>query len=105
MLQSFEAPLFQNKRIYELILDTLDKGLHLDISVFAQKLIPAEVGYLVSLQNSDKAVNNAKTVLKDCIEVILEEDMILNTADSKDNSVEDWAANLQNMIEKKRKEN
>lgn len=94
-----------NRRIYEIILDTLEGGRNLDISVFAQKMLPAEIGFLVSLQNSDKVGLNAKTVLNDCISVILEEDMILNTADSKDNSVEDWAANLQNMIEKKRKEN
>ena len=94
-----------NRRIYEIILDTLEGGRNLDISVFAQKMLPAEIGFLVSLQNSDKVGLNAKTVLNDCISVILEEDMILNTADSKDNSVEDWAANLHNMIEKKRKEN
>lgn len=94
-----------NRRIYELIIETLDGGRNLDISVFAQKLLPAEIGFLVSLQNGDRAGLNAKTVLNDCISVILEEDMILNTADTKDNSVEDWAASLQNMIDKKRKEN
>ena len=94
-----------NRRIYEIIIDTLDKGLHLDISVFAQKLIPAEVGYLVALQNSDKAVNNAKTVLKDCIKVILEEDIILNSRSDTDVSAEDWANSLKNIIERKNKEN
>ena len=65
-----------NKRIYGIICETLDEGRNLDISVFAQKLLPSEVGYLVSLQNSDKAGNNPKTVLKDCIEVILKENML-----------------------------
>ena len=94
-----------NRRIYELIIETLDSGRSLDISVFAQKLLPAEIGFLVSLQNGDKAGINAKTVLKDCISVILEEDIILTTAQKKDASVEDWASDLKNMIDKKRKEN
>lgn len=94
-----------NRRIYEIIIETLDSGRAIDISVFAQKLLPAEIGFLVSLQNGDKAGLNAKTVLKDCISVILEEGMILNAAEKKDASVEDWASNLKNMIDKKRKEN
>lgn len=92
-----------NRRIYEILLDTFDSGRTVDISVFATKLIPAELGYLVSLQNSDKAGNNAKTVLKDCIEVILEEEMIINSSNFDNTSVEDWAANLRNMIDKKSK--
>ncbi len=94
-----------NRRIYEIILDAVESGRSLDISVFAEKLIPAEIGYLVSLQNSDKAGKNAKTVLKDCIEVILEEDIILNTSDSNNFSIEDWATALQNMASKKKKGN
>ncbi len=94
-----------NRRIYEIIINTLDSGRHLDISVFSEKLIPAEIGYLVSLQNGDKAGNNAKAVLKDCIEVILEEGIILNSNPSADTSVEDWASYLKNMIDRKNKEN
>ncbi len=94
-----------NRRIYEIIYKTLESGRMLDISVFAERLIPAEIGYLVSLQNSDKALNNAKTVLKDCIEVILEEDIILNNQSNTESSLEDWAATLQNMANKKKKGN
>lgn len=94
-----------NRRIYEIIINTLDSGRNLDISVFSEKLLPAEIGYLVSLQNGDKAGNNAKTVLKDCIEVILEEEMLLNASEIKDVTVEDWASNLKNIIEKKSKGN
>lgn len=91
-----------NKRIYGIICDTLDNGLSLDISVFAQKLIPSELGYLVSLQQSDKAGINAKTVLKDCIEVILKENMLLNTAKPQDLSDKDWAEKLQEIINNKK---
>jgi len=94
-----------NRRIYETILSTLESGRGLDISLFAEMLLPAELGYLVSLQNGDKAGKNSKLVLKDCIEVILEEDIILNASDNSEASVEDWALNLKNMIEKKSKGN
>ena len=94
-----------NRRIYEIIINALDTGLSLDISVFAEKLLPAEIGYLVSLQNGDKAGKNAKTVLKDCIEVILEEGIKLEMSNQTEVSVEDWAANLKNMIDKKQKGN
>ncbi len=91
-----------NKRIYQIISETIDGGYKLDISVFGQKLLPSELGYLVSLQNSDKAGNNAKTVLKDCIEVILEENMLLNASKTQDLSVEDWASKLQDIINNKK---
>ena len=55
------------------------------------------------MQNSEKADKNAKTVLKDCIEVILEEGILSANSDNNDATVEDWAQNLKNMIEKKSK--
>ncbi len=94
-----------NRRIYETILTTLKEGRALDISVFAEKLLPAELGLLVSLQNSDRAGINAKTVLNDCTRVILEENLKLKISENKDASVEDWAKSLQDMIDKKQKEN
>ena len=94
-----------NRRIYETILSTLNEGRAIDISAFAEKLLPAELGLLVSLQNSDKAGVNAKAVLNDCIGVILEENLKLKMNENKDSSLEDWAKNLQNMIDKKQKEN
>ena len=90
-----------NRRIYETILSVLERGGTLDISAFAEKLLPAEIGYLVSLQNSEKAGKNPEIVLKDCIGVILKEDMLLKSAETAENSVEEWAAGLQNLIDKK----
>ena len=94
-----------NRRIYEIIINTLEDGRALDIAVFAQQLLPAEIGYLVSLQNGDKAGVNAKTVLNDCIKVITDENMRLQMTENKDTSVEDWATNLKNIIDKKQKGN
>ena len=91
-----------NRRIYEIIIETLDSGRSLDISLFAQRLIPAEIGYLVALQNGDKADKNAEIVLRDCIGVILEED-IISAGGQKDATVEDWAENLKNIIDIKAK--
>ena len=59
-----------NRRIYETIISVLEHGGSLDISAFAEKLLPAEIGYLVSLQNSEKAGKNPEILLKDCIGVI-----------------------------------
>lgn len=92
-----------NRRIYSIIVETLESGRGLDISVFSQKLLPAELGFLVSLQNGDKAGQNAKKVLNDCIEVILEENLKIKMSRETDASVEDWARGLQNMIDKKQK--
>lgn len=94
-----------NRRIYETIISVLEHGGSLDISAFAEKLLPAEIGYLVSLQNSEKAGKNPEIVLKDCIGVILEEDMLLESAEKAESSVEEWAAGLQNLIAEKTKGN
>ncbi len=91
-----------NRRIYEIVCETLSDGRALDISVFAQKLLPAEVGYLVTLQNADKGGNVPKTVLNDCIKVILEENERLNRQNPAEASNEDWAAQLQSIIDKKK---
>lgn len=94
-----------NRRIYETIISVLEHGGSLDISAFAEKLLPAQIGYLVSLQNSEKAGKNPEIVLKDCIGVILEEDMLLESAEKAESSVEEWAAGLQNLIAEKSKGN
>ncbi len=91
-----------NRRIYEMIINTLEQGRILDVSTFAQLLLPAELGLLVSLQNSDKADKNPNAVLRDCIKVILDEGDALKNSDISDTSVEDWASNLQDIINKKK---
>ncbi len=91
-----------NRRVYEIMCNAFDEGRALDISLFAQKLLPAEVGHLVALLNADKGGNVPKTVLKSCVEVILEENERLNAQNPADSSVEDWAAQLQSIIDKKK---
>ena len=94
-----------NRRIYEIISEAIEGGRSLDISLFGDKLMPSELGYLVTLQNSVRATLNPETVLKDSIKVILEEGDLLNNRADASSSVEDWAAGLKNIIEKKSKGN
>ncbi|MBE6787256.1 MAG: DNA primase [Ruminococcaceae bacterium] len=94
-----------NMRIYQTLLDINSQGRIPDISVFAQSYSSGEVGYLVSLQNSGKAGENAKIVLKDCIKVILEENTLLSFGKEENQNTEDWASKLQEIINKKSKGN
>lgn len=90
-----------NRRIYEIILSVTERGGEPAVSSFAESLLPAEIGYLVSLQNSEKAGKNPEIVLKDCIRVILEEEMLQSS--ETDGTVEAWATGLQRLIDKKSK--
>ncbi len=94
-----------NKRIYQTLLEVNEEGRIPDISIFAQSYNSGEVGYLVSLQNSTKAGENAKTVLKDCIKVILEENTLLSFGNEENQNTDDWASKLQEIINKKTKGN
>ncbi len=94
-----------NRRIYGIITQAIEEGKEPDISVFAEKLIPAELGFVVSLQNSLKADENPEFVLKDCVKVILEEGNMQKISDGNDSTVEDWAFGLKNLIDKKAKGN
>ncbi len=94
-----------NRRIYEKICQCLKSGRDLDISYFGDMLSNSEMGYLVSLANSEKGGKNAKTVLKDSIKVILDERTQKNSTEIKDMSNDDWAENLKRIIENKQKGN
>ncbi len=94
-----------NRRVYKTLLEVSSDGITPDISVFAQNFNSGEVGYLVALQNGNKAGNNAKTVLKDCIKVILEENMMLDFGNTTAENTDDWASKLQEIINKKAKGN
>ena len=91
-----------NRRIYEIMVEAFESGKMLDISFFAQKLLPAEVGYLVILQNADKGGNVPQVVLNDCIKVILEENERLSLNNTENTTTEDWAAKLQKIIDNKK---
>ncbi|MBR6693360.1 MAG: DNA primase [Clostridia bacterium] len=94
-----------NKRVYAAICSILDSGHPVvDITLLGEDFSPAEFGYIVSLQNGVLAEKNAKTVLNDCVKVILEENMAANTANDKDLSLDDWAAKMQQIAKTKKGE-
>lgn len=92
-----------NRRIYKLLCECVNDGRHPDLSYFGEALSPAEMGYLASLANSEKGDKNALAVLNDSIRVILDEGIRIKTTDTKNMSVDDWAENLQQIINSKQK--
>ncbi len=94
-----------NRRIYKLLCECISSGRHPDLSYFGELLNPNEMGYLASLANNEKGDKNALIVLKDSIKVILDEGIRIKSGDTKNMSVDDWAQNLQKIIDAKKKGN
>ena len=92
-----------NTRIYGKICEVLSDGRKLDISQFSGILSDAQMGYLVSVVNSDMARENPLTVLKDSISVILDGKSKKSAADIKNMDVDEWAENLRKVIENKKR--
>lgn len=92
-----------NRRIYKSLCECIAAGRHPDLSYFGEMLNQAEMGYLASLANSEKGDKNALIVLKDSIKVILDEGVRIKSSDTKNMSVDDWANNLQKIIDAKKK--
>lgn len=92
-----------NRRIYKSLCECIAEGRHPDLSYFGEMLNQAEMGYLASLANSEKGDKNALIVLKDSIKVILDEGARIKSGDTKNMSVDDWANNLQRIIDAKKK--
>ena len=91
-----------NSRIYGKICECIEAGNSPDISLFSEILSDAQIGYFVSLINSDKARENPLTVLRDSIAVILDEKNRKNTQDIKNMDINDWAESLKKIVQKKR---
>lgn len=92
-----------NRRIYKALCECMESGRSPDLTYFGEMLTPPEMGYLASLCNSEKGDKNALIVLKDSIKVILDEGIHKKSGDTKTMSVDDWAENLQKIIELKQK--
>lgn len=94
-----------NRRIYKLLCECISGGRHPDLSYFGEMLNSSEMGYLASLVNSEKGDKNALIVLKDSIKVILDEGIRIKSGDTKNMSVDDWAKNIQKIIDAKKRGN
>ncbi len=92
-----------NSRIYEKICNVLSQGEALDITAFSGILTDSQMGYLVSIINSDRARDNPFTVLKDSISVILDQRSKKSSSDIKSMDVDEWAENLRKVIENKKR--
>ena len=65
-----------NKRILMAMLEQLSASHNFEISLLSSDFTDGEIGYITMLINSDFSSDNPKTVLNDCIKVILEENML-----------------------------
>ncbi len=92
-----------NKRIYTEIYNCLYGDNDINLSYFGELLDTKEFSFLVSLANNEKVRKSPLIVLKDSISVILAENDRKNMSDVSSLSNEDWAANIQKMIENKQK--
>ena len=94
-----------HKRIYSTIIECYSLGRAIDISYFGDILSSGEIGYLVSLLNSEKGGKNASIVLKDSIKVILDESLKKKALSVSDTTNDDWEKNLKELIKNKQKGN
>ena len=94
-----------NRRIYEIVLSVAERSVVPDISSFGELLEDREFSFLVSLYNSERYRKNALSVLKDSIRVLKDEKIRIKLSASSRISDDDWAANMQKIIDSKRGKN
>lgn len=72
-----------------------------DISLLTDRFSPAEIGYLITLQNSSAAQSNYKQVIADCVKVLTQGDNV-EIKDDNSLSTDEWAKKMQEIANKKR---
>lgn len=72
-----------------------------DISLLTDRFSPAEIGYLITLQNSSAAQSNYKQVIADCVKVLTKSDNV-EIKDNNSLSTDEWAKRMQEIANKKR---
>ena len=87
-----------NKRILMAIMEQLSMSQSFDISLLGSEFTDAEIGYISMLINSGFSSDKPKTVLNDCIKVILEEKMLTKS----DDTVDDWALKMKQIADNKK---
>ena len=87
-----------NKRILTVMLQQLSTAESFEISLLEGEFSNSEIGYITMLMNNDFLGDNPKTVLNDCIKVILEENMMKNS----DDTVDDWALKMKQIADNKK---
>ena len=87
-----------NKRILMAMLEQLSASHNFEISLLSSDFTDGEIGYITMLINSDFSSDNPKTVLNDCIKVILEENMLKKS----DDTVDDWVLKMKQIADNKK---
>lgn len=73
----------------------------IDISLLTDRFSPAEIGHLITLQNSSAAQSNYKQIIADCAKVLLQSSGV-GTQNDTELSTDDWAKKMQEIANKKR---
>lgn len=92
-----------NRRIFSMLCELFESGAEIDISNLGNSLSASEMGYLVSLLNSVGAKENAKKVLSDSIDVLLNESKIQSKGENSD-SDDSWLDQINSIVENKKGE-
>ncbi len=92
-----------NKRIYGILCELLADGGNVELSYFGERLDDREYSYIISLLNRPLLRQNALAVLNDSIAAIKNNAFNESVSDTKNLSAEDWALNMQKIIENKQK--
>ncbi len=87
-----------NKRILRELENQLSSSQGFEISHLYNDFTDAEIGYISKLMNTDFNGDSPKTVLKDCIKVILEENMLRFS----DDNLDDWALKMKQLADNKK---
>ncbi len=90
-----------NRKVFELINTLAKQSEEIDVSHLGQYLTSAEIGYVVSLLNSNTAKENAHKVLKDSIEILLYE-CLLHKNEAEGETDDDWVNQLQSIVDNKK---
>ncbi len=87
-----------NKRVLMTIVSQLSTSQSFEISLLHNEFTAAEIGYITMLMNIDFSSDSPKTVLNDCIKVILEENMLKKS----DDNIDDWALKMKEIADNKK---
>lgn len=87
-----------NRRILGELENQLSNSQSFEITLLYNEFSDSEIGYISKLMNTEFASDNPKTVLKDCIKVILEENMLK----SSDANLDDWALRMKQLADNKK---
>ena len=87
-----------NKRVLMAVISQLSNSHSFEISLLNGDFTDAEIGYISMLMNTDFSGDSPKTVLNDCIKVILEENML----NKSDDTVDDWVLKMKQIADNKK---